>query len=512
MTPLSEAETAPRLSIVEGTFGSRRQAIGLITGPVLFALALLVSPPAGVPPAGMRTLGVFLLTVTWWISEAIPIPATSLLAMALLALCGILPVDMAFSTWANPILLFLLGAFIIGHAMNIHGLTRRIAYRMATLPIVAGNPWRLLVLFGVASALLSSLMSHVVMTMVFLSIAIGMADSLRLERGNRYAEALFLCIAWGANLGIGTPVGAPTNLIAIGMAASMGYRVGFVQWMLVSLPVLALSLLAMFLVVRYVLRPQLPDWHRQPDSLHAELKSMGVLSRGERIAGCAFLFALFLWMLPDLLPVFLSGGRQHPVSIWVTRHLDWSVTALVVAASLFVIPLESKTSRRVMTWDEAVRGVDWGTLSLIAAALALGNTIASSKLGLGTMLETNMSALVISSQSQFLFVLLVVAFTIVVGSFVSNLAIVSLTGSLVQALGPSAPVNPIALLVTVGIAANMDFALPIGTPPSAMVFASGYVGIRQMMKGGIVLTLFSIPVVTLAYYLANWILPWPRPL
>jgi sodium-dependent dicarboxylate transporter 2/3/5 len=432
--------------------------------------------------------------------------------MALLALCGILPVDMAFATFANPINMFLLGAFIVGHAMNIHGLTRRIAYRMATLPFVAGSPWRLLLLFGVGSATLSSLMSHVVMTMVFLSIALGMAKSLGLERGNRYAEALFLCIAWGSNLGIGTPVGAPTNLIAIGMAASMGYRVGFLQWMLVAIPVLVLSLLAMFLVVRYVLRPEMPDWHRRPDSLHAELRSMGVLSRGEKMAGGAFLVALFLWILPDLLPVFLSGGRQHPLSAWVTRHLDWSVTALVVAAGLFVIPLGSGNSRRVMTWEEAVRGVDWGTLSLIAAALALGNTIASPKLGLGELLRANLSALVTSSESQFLFVFLVVAFTVVVGSFVSNLAIVSLSGSLVQAVGPSVDVNPIALLVAVGIAANMDFALPIGTPPSAMVFASGYVGIRHMMKGGIVLSLVSIPLVAvLAYYLANLILPWPVP-
>jgi sodium-dependent dicarboxylate transporter 2/3/5 len=508
MTPPTLAETAPPLP-PEGTLGGRRRSIGLILGPLLFALALLVPAPAGVTPAGMRTLGVFLLTVTWWITEVIPIPATSLLAMALLALCGILPVEAAFATFANPINMFLLGAFIIGHAMNIHGLTRRIAYRMATLPMVAGNPWRLLLLFGVSSALLSSIMSHVVMTMVFLSIAIGMANSLRLERGNRYAEALFLCIAWGSNLGIGTPVGAPTNLIAIGMAGSMGYRVGFLQWMLVALPVLVLSLIAMFLVVRYVLRPELPDWNQRPDLLYGELTDMGRLGRGEKIAGCTFLVALFLWILPDLLPVFLSGGRQHPVSLWVTRHLDWSVTALVVAASLFLIPLESKKSRRVIAWDEAVRGVDWGTLSLIAAALALGNTIASPKLGLGELLRTNMSAVVTSSESQFLFVLLVVAFTVIVGSFVSNLAIVSLTGSLVQAVGPSADVNPIALLVTVGIAANMDFALPIGTPPSAMVFASGYVGIRQMMKGGIVLSLVSIPLVTLlAYYLANWIMPW----
>jgi sodium-dependent dicarboxylate transporter 2/3/5 len=511
MTWTGLADIAPRLSEVEVRFEKRRRVTGLIAGPVLFALTAFAPPLTGVTPVGMRTLGIFLWTVTWWICEPIPIPATSLLAMALLALCGILSVEAAFSTWSNWILIFLIGAFIIGHAMNVHGLTRRIAYRMAALPIVGGSPWRLLLLFGVGAALLSSVMSHVVMTMVFLSIALGLAESLKLERGSRYAEALFLSIAWGANLGIGTPVGAPTNLIAIGMAASLGYRVGFLQWMLVAVPVLILSLTAMFLVIRYVLKPEMPDWRMRPGFLQEELKSLGPLTRAEKIAGGAFLMAFFFWMLPDLLPLVLQGGRQHPLSAWVSRHLDWSVTAIVVAASLFVIPLDWKNHRFTMTWDEAVRGVDWGVLSLIAAALVLGNTIAHRTLGLGQLLESSMSSVITSSGSQFLFVLVVIAFTVLVGSLVSNLAIVSLAGALVQAVAPAAGVNPIALLVAVGIAANMDFALPIGTPPSAMVFASGYVRIRQMMRGGIVLTLFSIPLVALiGYYLADWVIPWPR--
>jgi sodium-dependent dicarboxylate transporter 2/3/5 len=160
-----------------------------------------------------------------------------------------------------------------------------------------------------------------------------------------------------------------------------------------------------------------------------------------------------------------------------------------------------------MTWEEAVRGVDWGTLSLIAAALALGNTIAHRTLGLGQLLEQSISTFVVSSGSQLFFVLVVIAFTVIVGSFVSNLAIVSLVGALVQATAPSAGVNPIALLVAVGLAANMDFALPIGTPPSAMVFASGYVRIGSMVKGGTVLTALSIPLVALVgFYVANWVL------
>jgi sodium-dependent dicarboxylate transporter 2/3/5 len=265
----------------------------------------------------------------------------------------------------------------------------------------------------------------------------------------------------------------------------------------------------MFLVLRYVIRPETQDWRVSQTYLEEEVRQLGPLKRGERIAAGVFMTALFLWILPDVLPLVLAGGRQHPVSAWVTRHLDWSVTALIMASSLFVLPVDWPARKFAMTWEEAVKGVEWGTLCLIAAALALGNTLAHKTLGIGLFLEQTISAFVTSSGSQFLFVLGVVAFTVIVGSFVSNLAIVSMVGALVQALPASAGVNPIALLVAVALAANMDFALPIGTPPSAMVFASGYVRIGPMVKGGTVLALASIPLVAVVgFYVAAWVIPW----
>ncbi|PYS50386.1 MAG: hypothetical protein DMG13_21155, partial [Acidobacteria bacterium] len=159
------------------------------------------------------------------------------------------------------------------------------------------------------------------------------------------------------------------------------------------------------------------------------------------------------------------------------------------------------------TWDEAVKGIEWGTLSLNAAALGLGNAIANKTLGLGGFFEQSMSAFV-SSSGQFLFVLGVVAFTVIVGSVISNIAIIGMVGALIRAIAPAAGMNPAALLIVAAIAANMDFALPIGTPPSAMVFASGYVRIGSMVKGGTILALLSIPLVSiLGFYLASSILP-----
>ena len=500
-------DTAPHLSEVEVHFEKRKQLVGLWLGPAL-CLAAMISPPLqDVTPVGMRTLGIFLWTVAWWIGEPVPIPVTSLLSLAMLVLFGVLSVDAAFSTWSNWVIIFLIGACVIGHAMNLHGLTRRIAYHVATARIVAEDPWRVLLLFGLGSALMSSALSHVVTTIIFLAIAVGLVKALNIEQGSRYAEALFLAIAWGSNMGVLTPVGAPTNLIAIGMASTLGYRIGFLQWVIICLPVFVVSLAAMYVVLRYVIRPEMPDWRGSQVFLQEELKKLGAMTPAEKIAAGVFCTALFLWVIPDILPLVLPAGRLNPISVWVTRHLDWSVTAVIMAASLFVIPLDWNRRKFAMTWDEAVRGVEWGTLCLIAAALALGNTLAHNTLGLGQFFQANVSAFIASSGSPFLFIVGVVAFTVIVGSVVSNLAIVSMVGALVQGLPASADVNPIALLVAVALAANMDFALPIGTPPSAIVFASGYVRIGTMIRGGTILALLSIGVVSLlGYYMAAWVL------
>jgi sodium-dependent dicarboxylate transporter 2/3/5 len=161
-----------------------------------------------------------------------------------------------------------------------------------------------------------------------------------------------------------------------------------------------------------------------------------------------------------------------------------------------------------MTWDEAVKGVDWGNLALIAGALALGNALASREVGLGQFFEQSLISFSSSAGSQLAFVFGVVTFTVVMTSFVSNIAAVGLVSALVQGIGSSAGVDPIALLVCVGVAASMAFPLPVGTPYNAMVFASGYVRMGTMVKGGIAITLFVIPLVSLiVFYLASLLIP-----
>ena len=380
------SELAPSLSEADIRFEKKRRLVGLILGPALFVLALVAPPLTDVTAVGMRTLGIFLWAVVWWVTEPVPIPVTSLFSLALLVLCGILPVERAFAYWANWVNIFLIGAFIIAHAIGVHGLPRRIAFGMMASRFLKGSPARLLIVFGVGTALFSSVLSNVATTVIFLSIAMGLSEALDFPPESRYGEALFISIAWGAGIGgIITPVGSPPNAIVVGMLRErLDYRVGFLPWVEVFLPVAVVAMVAMYLVMRYILRPQLAGWKVSTTFAEEALRKLGPLRPGEKITAAALGSAIFLWTLPDLARLVAPG---HPVAALLYSRLDWSVSAILVASSLFLIPVDWKKRQFVLTWGEAVKGVDWGTLSLIAAALALGNVIADRDLGLGRFFE-----------------------------------------------------------------------------------------------------------------------------
>lgn len=495
----------------EPRFEQRRRLLGLFLGPLLLIIAAMVGPPSGVPSAGMLSLGIFLWTITWWILEPMPIQATAFLSMALLVLCGIFPLERAFGYWANWVNIFLIGAFIIGQAMNIHGLNRRFAYRMLSFRFIRGDPWRLLLMFLTGTALLSTVASNVVTTLIFMAVGLGLLESLKVERGGPLSTSFIMCVAWAADLGgIVTPVGTPPNMIAIGLLEPLGYRVGFLKWTMVGFPVMALGMAAMFLIIRFVIRPEMKRLQVPAELIAERAKQLGPMSRGEKISAAALSSALILWVLPDILSIFL--GQGHKIYEWLQARLSWSVVAILVAMALFLIPLDRETWRPAITWTEAVKGIEWGTLAFIAAALALGDAIGSPTVGLGNLFSRGAAAMADLGTSPYLFAGTAVAFTIFLTNFISNNAAVSITGPIALSIAsnPGSNINPIALVVAIGMGSSMAFALPSATPPVALVFASGQVNRVTMLKSGALLALISVFIVTfLGYGISSWLFPWP---
>ena len=179
------AETKKHLTTAEIRFEEIRRSLGLFLGPLAFVVIVFLLPTLpDVTPVGMRTLGIFTWVVIWWITEAIPIPMAGLFGLALLALCGVFSVTQAFSSMGHWVILFLVGAFIIAHAMTVSGLNRRFAYRMISFEFIRGDPWRLMVMFLIAVTMLSSIASDTVSTVIFMAIAMGLLKALNISPGS----------------------------------------------------------------------------------------------------------------------------------------------------------------------------------------------------------------------------------------------------------------------------------------------------------------------------------------
>ena len=491
-------ELAPQLTASEVRFERAKRAIGLFLGPICFVVFLLSPPWEHVTPTGMRTLAVFSLAIVWWITEAIPIPATSLLMLPLLVICGILPMEKAFSYWAHWANLFLVGAFIIGHAMHLHGLTRRFSLTLVASRLVGGSPWRLLVLYLIADVLLSGVLSNTVTSVLFLSMGLGLLQALKIPAGSSYGMAMFLGIAWATNIGgVLTPGGTPTNLIAIGLAEPV-YRIGYAQWILGNLPFTVLQMVAMFFVLRLFLKKEDARYELPQESIREELRRMGPLSRGEIYAAVTMVVALVLWVSPDVSTLLL--GKAHPVSAWLNARLNWAVVGLAVASSLFLMPLDWKTRRFAMTWDEAVGSIEWGTIILVAGALAIGEVVGTPEIGLGGFFSNAISSVAGPETSSYLFLLITITVATLLTNVTTNVGVISFMGPIAMAVAPGLGLNPVALTATVSISSCIAYALPMANPPCAIVFASGYVRILPMFIRGMLLSLIGIILLSVVGY------------
>ena len=507
-----------QLTPAEIRFEEARRSIGVGLGPLAFlVIAFLLPPLPDVTSLGMRTLGIFTWVVIWWITEAIPIPMSGLLGLALLAMCGVFPVTRAFSSMGHWVILFLLGAFMIAHAMTVSGLNRRFAYRMISFEFIGGNSWRLMVMFLVAVAMLSSIASDTVSTVIFMAIGMGLLKALKISPGSRYGEMLILSVAWAALYGgMITPAGSPPNLIGIGLVSdSLDYQIGFARWMVVGLPMAVLGILVMLTVIRFTLKDEFGKINIDPDIVRKAREEQGPMTRGEKIAGLGMGTAITLWLTPDLVNVLL--GNTHSVSVWIRAHFggqNVAVVALLVAASMFLIPINWKEKKFPLTWNQAAEGVEWGTLALIAGALGIGSALADPTVGLGNFFGSALGGVAGPGTSPFIPLFVVVVFMVFMTSFISNNAAISIVAPIVISIGsaPGSTLNPIAAVMAAAMAASMSVILPCSTPATAIVFGSGYVRILTMFKKGMILALTGVLMATfVAYVIADFVFPWPAP-
>jgi sodium-dependent dicarboxylate transporter 2/3/5 len=453
--------------------------IGLVIGPVLF-IVTLYSPIDGLSFEARVVLGAALWMGAWWVTEAIPIYVTALLPLVIFPSLNIAQLGQISMVYADRIVFLFLGGFMLAKAVEKSMLHERFALNV--LKVFGNNPRHIVGAFMVVTGSLSAWMSNTATTMLMLPIAAAViAQVHNPEEKGRFGTCLMLCVAYSASLGgMATLIGTPPNAIFASLSKTLvEVDVSFGQWMLIGLPVSAISLLvAWWYMVNFGAKISSIPITAEKGIVLKKLIELGKMSRDEKI---------------------VAGVFAVTAVAWVTRGLVWkdflplvddSTIAVVAAISLFLLPSISKG--RLLDWETAVR-IPWGVLLLIGGGLALASGFTITGLDVWIAEQLNF----LGGMHYFIIILAVVAVTIFVGEILSNTATAALLIPISVALAGSLNINPMLLMLPIAIATSYGFIMPVGTPPNAIVFASGHVTAGKMARAGLPLDLIGIGIVTL---------------
>ncbi|NOQ52551.1 MAG: DASS family sodium-coupled anion symporter [Desulfuromonadaceae bacterium] len=506
-TEEAPAEHASRLKSTPGGIDegepreyTTRQKVGLALGPLLFILMFLIPTPAGMDPAAQKMAAVALLMATWWMCESIPIPATSLLPIALFPLLGIMHTKQATAPYASHLIFLFMGGFIIALSMQRWELHRRIA--MNIVKAVGFSPGRLIFGFMVATAVLSAFVSNTATTVMMMPIGLAIISHI-IEEGKKegldktidFAQGKFnfglnlmLGIAYAASIGgVATLIGTPPNTVLAGyLQKTYGYEITFVDWMKVGVPLVVVMLPACwFWLIRIANPMKLKKVPGGRDLIIKELKEMGSMSVGERWTALVFASTALGWIFRKQL------SFVFPDPTLVTD----AAIAMTGALVLFLIPINMKKNLFVMNWHWASK-LPWGVLILFGGGLAMATGF--KKTGLAEWIGSQVGLL--ENAPILVLIIAVVTLIIYLTELTSNTATAAMVMPILSAVAIGLGQSPLLLVVPAAIAASHAFMLPVATPPNAIVFGSGYVSIPQMAKSGVGLNLIGIVLVVVVTY------------
>jgi solute carrier family 13 (sodium-dependent dicarboxylate transporter), member 2/3/5 len=477
---MQDARSTERSSLM------RTSLLGLVLGPVAGVCVYLIPIPHLTPPA--HTLAAIL---TWvvinWIAEPIPLPMTALLGTAFCVLAGLGSAKSIFASYGHPIIFLFIGSFLIAESMVVHGVDRKVAEWMLSLSWVGTRPSRILFTLGAITALMSMWISNTAATAMMLPIGLGVLRTLRRRNADRdrYQTACMLMLSYAATAGgMATIVGTPPNLIGVGLIAEQaGVTISFVTWMAVGLPLaLAMLLCAWFLLDRLHL-PHEAEATPATDAIPT--REPAGWTHGQINACIAFSVAVVLWIVPGVLEALL--GSTHGFIVWLNARLPNELVALLAAGLLFILPTDVRTGTFTLQWKQTAN-INWGIILLFGGGLAFGDLM--SKTGLSDAVGTGFVTLVGPNDIWGLTAVAIVA-GVLTSELASNTASASMLIPLVIAIAHADGVSPIAPALGACLGASLGFALPVSTPPNAIVYGTGLVPMRSMIRAGVLFDLIG---------------------
>ena len=508
-------------------FAGPRQ-IGFVLGLILFLLLVSLPPleafrgiargaataqPGTVDPevlaASLQSVfALLLIMVVWWITEAVPLSVTALLPALVLPLFRVVGVSggaeyqftfrNTLANYANPVIYLFLGGFLLAAAMQKWGLDRRITLWLLTRGRLAESSRLLILGMMGATALLSMWISNTACTAMMLPIGLGILRLMGLQAGTtRFGTALMLGIAWAASIGgVGTIIGTPPNGIALGIlneALPPGApRIDFLDWMKFGVPYVLLMTPLAWGILLLLNPPEVRSLPGGKQRLLQEKSALGPPGAGEKRAVAVFAAAVMLWVSnpfwSDVFPAPVAAGLA-----WVDEY----TIGLLVGVLCFLIPVDFRSGKFLLEWKDT-SFVDWGTLILFGGGIALSD--AMFRTGLASWIATSFVGL-LGSPSTLLLIFALVFLVDFLTEIASNTAVTGMIVPIVISVARETGNDPTTLAVAAAVAASMAFMLPVATPPNALVYGTGYVSVRQMIRNGFMLDILGwLLTVGVLYY------------
>ena len=467
---------------------------GFTIGLVVFALMLFMPAPEGLTQDAWKVAAIVALMAIWWATEAIPVPVTALLPLALFPLFQITSFKSAALPYANPNIYLFLGGFMLAIAIERSGLHKRMALKMI---LAAGSSgMKLIGGFMLVAALISMFVMNTSTTLMLLPIGLAVCSVIATtipglnEQDKKFFDtALMLGIAYAATIGgMSTLVGTAPNIVfSAFMLETYGVEISMIDWMMLGVPLAAVMLVSAWIILtKYIFPISFITSNETKEHLHRMLDDLGPLSKDELKISVIFGLTALAWIFRKGLDNFNSLSGLTDAGI-----------AIISAILLFMIP-SSNNKGDLLNWDSSNK-LPWGLLLLFGGGLSIAAQINST--GLGIWIGEGLS--ILGTVPPIMLIFFVAALIIFLTEITSNVATTSTFLPVFGAVAIGLGILPVSLTVPVCLAASCAFMLPVATPPNAIVFGANKFSIPDMIRAGLALNIIGIILVTIfAYYVA----------
>lgn len=475
--------------------------IGFVLGPVLFLLINIFVPETFISPIAYKVLSVAAWVIAWWVTDAVPFSVTALLPLVLFPALGVMSASKAAAPYANPIIFLFMGGFFIALALEKHRLHERIALNLIKLTGTSGNG--IIMGFMISTAFISMWISNTATAMMMLPIALSVTKLIipekrmlgdgKLSGEQNFAVGLMLAVGYAATLGgLATIIGTPPNVVFIGLLNDYnGQQISFGQWMLIGVPVAFVLLLVNYFLVTRILFPNKLQTIQGSDQLiGTRLDELGKMRKEEKLVFAVFSLTSFFWIFQQLFNDILFKAEV----------LNDTNIAMTGGLLMFVVPVNLKEMKFILHWDDT-KNMAWGILILFGGGLCLAEGMNEAGL-----IQAVGGWIVSQTEFNIWFVLLLIIIGVVLSEMMSNVALVNIFVPVIFGIAQGLNINPILLALPITLSASIGFMFPIATPPNAIVFSSGYIRMKDMVRAGLLLNIISIIIIWVASItLVRWV-------